>query len=96
MLFKILVFLLTISQLNANRFLKPEDLFPQNPAYRPTPSQSDYKKAPNPFTDTYRRNDPDDLFLGRVLFFNRISNLFTKIKHNFLHFKAFFQCGLQF
>jgi hypothetical protein len=58
-----ILLLLFYVQIEAQQsFIKPNDVFPQDPKYRP--SAYDPKAAKNPFADTYNRNDPDDLFLG--------------------------------
>jgi hypothetical protein len=52
-------------QINAQqRFVKPEDVFPNNPQYRPTVQNQN--KIKNPFSDTFNREDPDALFMGKV------------------------------
>ena len=57
--------LVNFSQINAQQpqnYIRPDDVFPRNPNYRPPVYNP--KAARNPFSDTYNRDDPDDLFLG--------------------------------
>ena len=55
------------SEINAQTrsFNRPENLFPNDPKYRPVDNNPNTGK--NPFSDSFNREDPDDLFWGMLL-----------------------------